>query len=151
MLEDAFGDLAFSVRGSNTTEEKEQQIGDWLELKRPVMISKASIMGWGLNLQHCKNMAFVGITDSYETYYQAVRRCWRFGQTRPVHVHIFASKAEGAVLSNIKRKEVEAAEMAEQLSAETRGAVVANVIGLTRETNIYNADRRVSRPAWIGA
>jgi SNF2 family DNA or RNA helicase len=53
-------------------------------------------------------MAFVGVTDSYEAYYQAVRRCWRFGQSREVHVHIFASKAEGAIVSNLKRKEREA-------------------------------------------
>jgi hypothetical protein len=94
-------------------------------------------------------MAFVGVTDSYEAYYQAVRRCWRFGQTRPVHVHIFASKAEGAIVANLKRKEREAGEMADALSAETQEAVMAAVTGSTRETNIYNADKPVSLPAFL--
>lgn len=113
------------------------------------MISKPSILGWGLNFQHCRNMAFVGVTDSYEAYYQAVRRCWRFGQARDVHVHIFASKAEGAIVANLKRKEREAAEMAASLSVETRDAVMAEVRGLTRQTNDYNASRRVAVPSFL--
>jgi len=91
----------------------------------------------------------VGVTDSYEAYYQAVRRCWRFGQTRPVHVHLFASKAEGAVVSNLRRKEADAAAMAESLSAETRESVLAEVRGLTRQTNDYNAARRVQVPGFL--
>ena len=80
-------------------------------------------------------MAFVGVTDSFESYYQAVRRCWRFGQKRDVHVHIFASSAEGAVVANLRRKERDALAMAESLSAETRDAVMAEVRGTTRHTN----------------
>ena len=113
------------------------------------MISKPSIMGWGLNFQHCARMAFVGVTDSYEAYYQAVRRCWRFGQKRDVHVHIFASDAEGAVVSNLKRKERDAIAMAESLSAETRDAVMQSVTGSTRNTNTYNAAQRVAVPSFI--
>lgn len=113
------------------------------------MISKPSIMGFGLNFQHCARMAFVGVTDSYEAYYQAVRRCWRFGQKREVHVHIFASKAEGSIVSNLKRKEREAGEMAESLGSETREAVRSEVVGLTRETNSYNAVHRVKVPAFL--
>ena len=60
-----------------------------------VLITKASITGVGLNWQHCRNVAFVGVTDSWEAYYQAVRRRYRFGQKREVHVHIFASEQEG--------------------------------------------------------
>jgi hypothetical protein len=53
-----------------------------------VLVSKPSICGWGLNWQHAARMAFVGVTDSYEAYYQAVRRCWRFGQTRTSRPHL---------------------------------------------------------------
>lgn len=113
------------------------------------MISKPSIMGWGLNFQHCRYMAFVGVTDSYEAYYQAVRRCWRFGQKRDVHVHIFASQAEGAVVANLKRKEREAAQMAESLSAETKDAVMAEVTGLTRQTNAHDAAKPVNVPHFL--
>lgn len=145
----AFGDLAFSVQGSDTEEHKEASIRAWLRGERPVMISKVSILGFGLNFQHCARMAFVGVTDSFEAYYQAVRRCWRFGQKRDVHVHVFASDAEGAVVANLKRKEKDALAMAESLSAETRDAVMAEVTGLKRQTNTYNAALPVAAPAWL--
>lgn len=112
------------------------------------LISKPVMFGWGLNFQHCNHVTFFP-SHSFEQYYQSVRRCWRFGQTRDVHVHIFASKAEGAVVANLKRKEREAGEMADSLSAETRDAVMAEVIGATRETNIHNADQRVTVPAFL--
>lgn len=113
------------------------------------MIAKPSIMGWGINAQHCARMAFVGVTDSFEAYYQAVRRCWRFGQRRDVHVHVFASSSEGAVVANLKRKERAATEMAESLSQETRDAVRQEVTGTTRQTNIHNASQRVTVPAFL--
>jgi DNA modification methylase len=68
-----------------------------------------------MNWQHCSNVGFLGIGDSYEQYYQSVRRCWRFGQTKPVHVVIVSSDAEQAVLANLKRKEEEATEMASRI------------------------------------
>ncbi len=150
-LERAFGDLAVSIRGSDTTDEKEKRLAAWLAGARPVIISKPSILGWGVNMQHAARMAFVGVTDSYEAFYQAVRRQWRFGQTRDVHVHIFASKAEGAIVANLKRKERDAGAMADALSAETRDAVMAEVIGTTRETNPHHANRRVVVPAFLEA
>jgi glutamine synthetase len=79
------------------------------------LVSKPSICGFGLNWQHSARMAFVGVTDSFESYYQAVRRCWRFGQKRDVHVHVFASSAEGAVVANLRRKERDAMEMADNV------------------------------------
>ena len=117
--------------------------------ERPIMISKPSIMGWGINAQHCRNVAFVGVTDSFEAYYQAVRRCWRFGQKRDVHVHVFASSSEGAVVANLKRKERDAKAMAESLGAETRDAVMQEVTGTTRHTNTHNASQRVAVPAFL--
>lgn len=94
-------------------------------------------------------MGFVGVTDSFESYYQAVRRCWRFGQKRDVHVHLFSSSAEGAVLANLKRKERDAHAMAESLSAETRDAVMQAVTGQIRQTNDYNASKRVAVPDFL--
>ena len=130
-------------------DDKEAAIRGWLAGDRPIMISKPSIMGWGINAQHCARMAFVGVTDSFEAYYQAVRRCWRFGQVRDVHVHVFASTAEGAVVANLRRKERDAQVMAESLSAETRDAVMASVVGTTRHTNTYDAARRVAVPSFL--
>ena len=79
------------------------------------LVTKPTIAGHGLNWQHCADMAFVGLSDSYEQFYQAVRRCWRFGQKQTVNVHVICAETEGAVVANIKRKEREALEMAENM------------------------------------
>ena len=94
-------------------------------------------------------VAFVGRSFSYEAWYQAVRRCWRFGQKRHVHVHVFASNSEGAVVANLKRKERDATLMGESLSQETRAAVMQEVTGTTRMTNTHNAGQRVTVPAFL--
>lgn len=142
-------DGAVEIRGSDDTEVKEQRLADFAAGKIRVLVTKPSIAGWGLNWQHCARMAFVGVTDSFESYYQATRRCWRFGQEREVHVHIFSSNLEGAVLANLKRKESDAAAMSEALSAETNSAVRAQVVGQERTTNIHVAPHRVVTPAWL--
>lgn len=140
---------AVQVAGSDDIDTKERRLMDFAAGRSRVLVSKPSICGWGLNWQHSARMAFVGVTDSYESFYQAVRREWRFGQARQVQVHVFASKAEGAVVANIRRKEADGAVMAEQLSAETREAVMAEVVGLKRESNTYNATRRIAVPSWL--
>lgn len=140
---------AVQIAGADSLEVKEQRLMDFAAGRFRVLVSKPSICGWGLNWQHVARMAFVGVTDSYEAYYQAVRRSWRFGQTRPVEVHIFASKAEGAVVSNLRRKEADALAMAESLGAETRDAVMQEVTGLVRETNTYTPGQRVAVPDFL--
>jgi superfamily II DNA or RNA helicase len=140
---------AVEIRGSDDPETKERRLLDFAAGRIRVLVSKPSICGFGLNWQHCARMAFVGVTDSWEAYYQAVRRCWRFGQSREVHVHVFASELEGAVVANLKRKEADAGAMAEALSAETREAVRANVRGLTRATNPYEPARPIAVPDWL--
>lgn len=142
-------DGAIEIRGSDDVDTKESRLAAFASGKARVLVSKPSICGWGLNWQHAARMAFVGVTDSYEAYYQAVRRCWRFGQKREVHVHIFASKAEGAIVANLKRKERDAGSMADALSAETKASVMQEVTGSHRDTNIYNAARQVIAPAWL--
>jgi superfamily II DNA or RNA helicase len=140
---------AVQIAGADSVEVKEQRLADFAAGRIRVLVSKPSICGFGLNWQHAARMAFVGVTDSFEAYYQAVRRCWRFGQKRDVHVHVFASTAEGAVVANLKRKERDATAMAESLSAETRDAVMQEVTGTKRTTNTYNADRPVAVPAFL--
>jgi len=87
---------------------------DFIEGRSRVLISKSSICGFGMNFQNCHKIAFVGLSDSYESLHQAIRRCWRFGQTKPVDVYVITASSEGAVLKNIKRKELQAIEMAKQ-------------------------------------
>jgi hypothetical protein len=109
-LADAIPD-AVEVRGSDSADDKEDRLLAFSNGAARAIVSKPSIAGWGLNWQHCHNVAFVGLSDSYEQYYQAVRRCWRFGQTSPVRVVIVASDREQAVLENIRRKERQAIAM----------------------------------------
>lgn len=106
---------AVEVSGSDSPEEKERAMLGFTAGEIRVLVTKPSIAGFGMNWQHCNNMAFVGLTDSYEAFYQAVRRCWRFGQKRPVNVYVVTAETEGAVVANIKRKEADAMKMAENM------------------------------------
>jgi superfamily II DNA or RNA helicase len=108
---------ALEVTGSDSADEKEARLLAFTNGDVRVLVTKPRIGGWGLNWQHCNRMVFVGLSDSYESYYQAVRRCWRFGQTQPVEVTIIASNREQTVLENVRRKEEQARSMFEQLVA----------------------------------
>ena len=149
-LEKAIPD-AVQIAGKHDEETKERRLHDFKTGKARVLISKCSITGFGLNWQHCKRMAFVGVTDSFESYYQAVRRCWRFGQKSPVDVHIFASNQEGAIVQNLKRKEQDAKRMADAMAAETIEAVKSEVLGFSKETNDYNANKAIKLPSFLRA
>ncbi len=140
---------AVEVRGSNTIEEKEQRLADFAAGKIRVLVSKPSICGFGLNWQHCAHVAFVGLTDSWEAYFQAVRRCWRFGQKREVEVHVFASELEGAVVKNVERKARDAEALGEALARETAGVVQAEVIGGSRLSSTGNHLEQTKFPAYV--
>lgn len=140
---------AVEIRGSDDADTKEQRLIDFAAGRIRVLVTKPSIAGWGLNWQHCRDVAFVGVTDSYEAYYQAVRRCWRFGQKKEVNVHVIASESEGSVVANIRRKEAIANAMADELTAETSAAVRDAVMGSTRTTNSYNNAASMEIPAWL--
>lgn len=94
-----------NVQGSDSAESKSKNLLGFSHGELRVLISKPKIAGYGLNWQHCARMAFVGLDDSFEKFYQAVRRCYRFGQKRNVQVHLFTSENEGQILANLKRKE----------------------------------------------
>jgi hypothetical protein len=140
---------ALEVRGSDSLEEKEDRLRAFSDGRARVMITKPSIAGFGLNWQHCARVAFVGVTDSWEAYYQAVRRCWRFGQSRPVDVHVFASELEGEVVRNLERKEADAERMASELSAETQESMRTEVMGQARQTREYNPTVPMALPSWL--
>ena len=106
---------AVNVQGNDTPEAKAEQLMAFAHGEYRVLVTKPSIAGMGLNFQHCANMAFTGLSDSYEAYYQAVRRCWRFGQKRPVNVHIVVSELEQQIVANVQSKEAEATRMTAQL------------------------------------
>jgi hypothetical protein len=106
---------AVEVRGSDPPDVKESRLLGFAKGAFRVMVTKPSIGGFGMNWQHCHQLAFVGLSDSWESYYQAVRRCWRFGQTETVHAYLIAADTEGAVVANLKRKDAQAAALAEEM------------------------------------
>lgn len=117
---------AREVRGSMTAEAKEHAIARFLDGSTRILIGKASAMGQGLNLQHCASMAFLGRSFSYEQWYQAVRRCWRFGQTRPVHVHLMVAEGEDQIGRVLSRKAAGHDAMKVAMRAATRRAASAS-------------------------
>jgi hypothetical protein len=140
---------AVEVTGSMTSDEKESAIARFLSGDARVLVSKSSICGWGLNMQHCHRMAFVGVTDSWEAYHQSVKRIHRFGQTRPCFVDIFASELEGNVIANLARKQRDADIMADELSREAGESVRAEVRGTSRVSNGYDARHEMRIPSWL--
>ncbi len=108
---------AVEVRGSDSSEHKARSLLGFSDGSVRVMVTKPSIAGHGMNWQTCARVAYVGLSDSYEQLYQSIRRCWRFGQTREVDMHIIISEEEGAVKKNVERKEAEASDMFERLVA----------------------------------
>lgn len=136
-----------NLTGSDKPNIKIAKIADFLEGRTCDLISKPDILGWGLNLQCCARMAFVGMNDSWEEFYQSLRRCWRYGQTRPVHAHVIAASTEGAVVENIKRKDAEAEHMAEQMMENMQELTRMNLKGTTREVKDYVREVKTG-PGW---
>lgn len=131
---------AVEVTGSHKPEFKESALLDFANGKTRVLVSKPSIAGWGMNFQECHNMGFVGLSDSYEQLYQAIRRCWRFGQTRPVNCYVITADTEGAVVRNIQRKEQQSMAMMEGMVEHMRESMQKNLGRVTRTSVEYERD-----------
>lgn len=134
------------VSGKMAIDLKEERLAAFSrgEIKR--LLTKSSIAGYGLNWQHCARMAFCGISFSYEAFYQAVRRCWRFRQSRPVHAHVVCADTEAAIWDVVSRKaddhDVMKIEMAAAMSRAARKAIALAT---------YNPNQEARLPAWIMA
>lgn len=140
---------AIEVYGSQSPTTKENLLHKFSRGEARVIVSKPKICGFGLNWQHCRNVAFVGLDDSFEKYYQAVRRCYRFGQSREVNVHLVYSSAEGAVKENLERKQQMADIMADQMVNHMREFTKREVMGTRMERAEYIPNQRVNLPEWI--
>lgn len=141
---------AVEVRGSDSEDEKERKLLDFIEGRTRVLVSKASICGYGLNFQHCADTGFVGLNDSWEQVYQAVRRFWRFGQDKPVTAHFIAAETEGAVVANLRRKEIDADRMAAAMVMHMADLTAENVRGSARDRPDYQPQQPVILPSWLG-
>jgi superfamily II DNA or RNA helicase len=132
---------AVEVKGADSNEHKEAAMLGFSAGEPRVLVTKPSIAGFGMNWQHCAHMAFVGLSDSYEQFYQAVRRCWRFGQKKPVNVYVITAETEGAVVANIKRKERDAERMAQSMVEHMKDLNSAAVRGTARQKAVYERDK----------
>lgn len=136
---------AVEVRGSHPVERKEAAIDAFVDGSARRLITKPSVAGWGLNFQHCARMAFVGRSFSFELWHQAVRRCWRFGQNRPVDCHLIVADGEDAIGRVIDKKQEDHESMKRQMVAAMRRA-----IGRASSTRAGYAPTRAGRlPAWM--
>jgi len=131
---------AVQVSGSDSDDAKESRLDAFAAGKARVLITKPKIGAWGLNFQHCNHVTFFP-SHSFEQYYQAVRRCWRFGQKRAVRVDIVTTEGERGVMRNLQRKADQADSMFSHLVAEMNQAIS---IG-----RVNNATRRIEVPAWL--
>ena len=140
---------AIEVTGSMDADEKERRIWEFIEGRAHVLVTKPSIAGHGLNLQMCARVAFVGITHSFEAWYQAIRRTYRFGQTRRVECHLITSEAEGAVLANLTRKQHGAERMSRAMSAAMADITRAELGQQGRDVTDYRPTAQLEVPSWL--
>lgn len=135
------------LTGSETPETKVEKMMDFASGNIDKMASKSAILGWGMNLQVCSRQVFIGVNDSFESFYQSIRRSWRFGQKSPVNIHIIAASTEGNVLANLKRKEREAEEMASEMLENMQDLTRMNLKGTMTTASDY-VRRSIVTPNW---
>jgi SNF2-related domain/Helicase conserved C-terminal domain len=114
-----------NVEGSMTPDAKAAALTAFTDGAVQIMITKPSVAGFGMNWQHCARQIFVGLGDSFESYYQCIRRSYRYGQRRPVVAHVVLSEVEAAIGANVARKQTEANRMTDQLVTAMRGIWLA--------------------------
>lgn len=141
---------AVNVQGADSPESKAEALMAFAAGDVRVLVTKPSIAGFGMNFQRCARMAFVGMGDSYEAYYQAIRRCWRFGQTRPVTAHIVLTEPEDAIYANVLRKEHEAQQMASELVRHVAAYERAEIAQASARAE-YRPEVQMTVPEWMAA
>jgi superfamily II DNA or RNA helicase len=134
-----------NLRGSLSVEKKEELLRRFAEGELKVLIAKPKIAGFGLNWQHCARMAFVAATYSFEAYYQAVRRCWRFGQKREVHCYMVSGTTEAHVIDVLNEKREEFERMHAEMMRASHGARTNKQVGAVR----YTGTKKSSVGSWI--
>ena len=148
LLTSAIND-AVEVKGSDKPEHKTNSLVGFAHGDVRVLVSKPKIAGFGMNWQNCHQMVFVGLSDSWESYYQAIRRCWRFGQTRPVHVHVVSADTEGAVIENIRRKDKQNNILGARMVEHMKTMMDREIFSAATEKTEYNATQKMGVPSWL--
>lgn len=140
---------AVEVTGSDDPEIKAKNMLGFSNESIQKLITKPKIAGFGMNWQSCNSMVFVGLSDSWEQFYQAVRRCWRYGQKRPVHVHIVSADTEGGVLANIKRKEQQNEKLKSEMIAVMKDKTLKEFGKTYQQKAEYKNIEAMEIPSWL--
>ncbi len=136
---------AIEVRGSETPATKERKLKQFSDGKARVIISKPSVAGYGLNWQHCHHAAFIGLSFSFEDFYQAIGRFHRYGQAHPVEIVVVAAETEGEVLATVQRKMALFAEMRRQMVKSVNKLALTGDLALTK----YLPQHPIQLPTWL--
>lgn len=139
---------AVEVRGSDSTAKKEESLMAFSRGEVRVIITKPDIAGFGLNWQHCRRVAFIGLSYSFEKFYQAVRRCWRFGQTEPVKVFVISTEAEHCISRQVWQKQSTHNSLKSGIVEAVREAQLASMYG-RRELKGYDPQMQMEIPQWL--
>jgi len=142
---------AVNVQGSDSVDSKIKNLLGFTKQSPWNLVSKPSIAGHGMNYQHCRRMIFCGLNDSFEQLFQAVRRCWRFGQTKDVYAYMIASELEGAVVANLQSKERKYDAMAAAMASHMKDLCAAQIRGNERNKTPYEPKVRMELPSWLAA
>jgi len=144
-------DGSTEVTGSDEPSFKERALLEFAAGRTRYLISKPSILGWGMNLQNCARVIYVGLSNSFELWYQSMRRIWRFGQKRACECHIVISDADGAVRANLLRKQCDAEEMSNEMVLGVRDIQRTSITALSRETDDYTPQADMRLPDLLSA
>lgn len=136
------------VQGSDKDTYKSESMLNFSKGKSKCIVTKPKIAGFGMNWQNCHNMIFTGLSDSYEQYYQALRRCWRFGQEHEVNVYIIISSKEGCVKENIERKQTDFLKMQSEMTNLTKEITKKELRSTCRISTPYEPKIEMKLPNW---
>lgn len=136
------------VQGSDNDKHKTSSMLGFSKKELKCLVTKPKIAGFGMNWQNCHNMIFTGLSDSYEQYYQALRRCWRFGQDKEVNVYIIISAKEGCVKDNIERKQQDFLKMQSEMTELTKEITKKELRSTCRISTPYEPKIKMQLPNW---
>ena len=139
---------SIEVQGSDKDDHKTSSMLNFSTGDIKCLVTKPKIAGFGMNWQNCHNMIFTGLSDSYEAYYQALRRCWRFGQTKEVNVYIIISAKEGCVKQNIERKQTDFLKMQKEMTELTKEITKKELKKTCRLSTPYEPTVSMILPNW---
>jgi hypothetical protein len=140
---------AVEVKGSDKPDHKADSLVGFARSDVRVMVSKPKIAGFGMNFQNCHQMIFVGLSDSWEAYYQAIRRCWRFGQLDEVQVHVVSADTEGAVIENIQKKDKNNQELGASMVEHMKTMMDKEIFSAATKKTEYEANIKMENPEWL--